>query len=195
MAPLFMKTLGLAALAGLGIGVFSRDDGKPRQSTSSQRELNEKQKYFASLTDEDWKQRLDPTQYRILRKSGTEPSRTGPYWRKDAEAPPDSIYRCVGCGSPLFREDSKFLSFSGWPSFTRPLNGAVVEEIEQSWLGRRTEVRCSTCDGHLGHVFEDGPANDGGLRYCINGYALLRERSEASEGSKSVVPAPDSNVS
>jgi peptide-methionine (R)-S-oxide reductase len=120
-------------------------------------------------TDEQWREELSPEQYNVLRKGGTERAFTGQYWNvKD-----DGVYRCAGCGAELFTSATKFDSGTGWPSFTEPAVAAAVETREDNGLFmRRTEVICRACGGHLGHVFEDGPADKGGLRYCINSCAL-----------------------
>ena len=119
-------------------------------------------------SDDDWQQQLTPEQYRVLRCHGTERAGTSPL---NHEARPGT-FRCAGCGQPLFASDTKFDSGTGWPSFYAPLGeGAVGTSIDRSWLMARTEVHCSSCGGHLGHVFEDGPAPTG-LRYCINGVSL-----------------------
>ncbi|MDP9056710.1 MAG: peptide-methionine (R)-S-oxide reductase MsrB [Pseudomonadota bacterium] len=120
------------------------------------------------LTDAEWRERLTPEQYRILRKADTERAFTGKYEANKATG----VYMCAGCGAPLFASDTKYNSGSGWPSYTAPLDEGAVEEHRDMAHGMvRTEVRCARCEGHLGHVFPDGPGENG-LRYCINSASL-----------------------
>jgi peptide-methionine (R)-S-oxide reductase len=120
-------------------------------------------------SEEEWRNELTPEQYEIVRKKGTEAPFTSDLNDNKAEG----TYKCVACGQPLFTSENKFDSGSGWPSFDKPMDDEVVEtESDNSFMMKRTEVLCSRCDAHLGHVFDDGPAETTGQRYCINGCAL-----------------------
>ena len=120
-------------------------------------------------TDAQWREELTPEQYAVLRRGATERAFTGRYW----DCHQDGIYRCAGCGAELFSSQTKFESGSGWPSFTEPAVADAVELRQDFSHGMiRTEVVCRRCGGHLGHVFDDGPSDRGGQRWCINSAAL-----------------------
>ncbi|MFT3964879.1 MAG: peptide-methionine (R)-S-oxide reductase MsrB [Sphingobium sp.] len=125
-------------------------------------------------TDAEWREKLTPAQYHVLREAGTEPAFTGKYNANKAPG----LYHCAGCGQPLFTSGTKFDSGCGWPSFTQPVEEEAVTELNDTSHGMvRTEIRCARCQGHLGHVFPDGPAPTG-LRYCMNSLALDFEPEE-----------------
>lgn len=121
-------------------------------------------------TEEEWRHELPPESYAVLRRHGTEPAGTSPLNAEHRAG----MFRCAGCGQALFSSDAKFDSGSGWPSFFKPLPAAVGTSEDRSHFMRRTEVHCSRCGGHLGHVFPDGPQPTG-ERYCMNGVALRFE--------------------
>ena len=118
-------------------------------------------------SEADWQKSLSPDQFRVLRKHGTEPAGTSALNAEKRAG----IFVCAGCGQPLFSSATKFDSGTGWPSFWAPIEGAVETRTDKSWLMTRTEVHCRRCQGHLGHVFEDGPQPTG-QRYCMNGVAM-----------------------
>ena len=130
--------------------------------------------FAVTCTDGDWRSRLTAAQYRILRRHGTEAPWSS---RLDAEKR-HGTYGCAGCGQALFASATKFQSGTGWPSFWESLPGAIGTSTDRSFLMKRTEVHCSTCGGHLGHIFADGPRPTG-LRYCMNGAALTFAPAEA----------------
>ncbi len=126
--------------------------------------------YAVSLSEEQWREKLTPEQFRVLRGHGTERPGTSPLDHEKRQG----AFVCAGCGQALFDSNTKFNSGTGWPSFFRPLDGAVGESEDSSFLMRRTEVHCARCGGHLGHVFPDGPQPTG-LRYCMNGVSMRFE--------------------
>ena len=131
---------------------------------------------WRKLTDADWRKRLDPQAYDVLRKHGTERPGTSPLNHEKRKG----TFACAACDLPLFSSDTKFESGTGWPSFYQPLPGAIGTTSDRSFFMTRTEVHCSRCEGHLGHVFDDGPKPTG-LRYCMNGVAM----KFAAEGASS----------
>ncbi len=133
--------------------------------------------YAVTHTDADWQKMLTPEQYRVLRRAGTERAHTSPLNHEKRAG----VFACAGCQLPLFSSATKFDSGTGWPSFWRPLPGAVETEQDRSLGFSRTEVLCGRCGGHLGHVFEDGPRPTG-LRYCMNGVALAFAPGAAPAG-------------
>jgi peptide-methionine (R)-S-oxide reductase len=122
---------------------------------------------YRKLTDADWRKRLSSAQYDVLRKHGTERPGTSPLNHEKRKG----TFACAGCDLPLFSSDTKFESGTGWPSFYQPLDNAIETKTDRAFFMTRTEVHCRRCEGHLGHVFDDGPKPTG-LRYCMNGVAM-----------------------
>ncbi|HYN62274.1 MAG TPA: peptide-methionine (R)-S-oxide reductase MsrB [Rubrivivax sp.] len=124
--------------------------------------------YPVSKSDAEWREQLDPTQYQVARHAATEAAFSGKYW--DHFEP--GRYDCIGCGTPLFKSDTKFDAGCGWPSYAEPINSQVIERVHDTSHGMlRIEVRCNRCGSHLGHVFDDGP-QPSGERFCINSAAI-----------------------
>jgi len=132
--------------------------------------------FDVAMSDDEWRKKLSPEQFHVLRKHGTERAGTSPLDKNYRSG----TYYCAGCGAPLFESDTKFNSGSGWPSFYEPMDGAVESSVDRSFFMTRTEVHCRKCGGHLGHVFEDGPQPTG-LRYCMNGCALNFKPEDETE--------------
>lgn len=133
-----------------------------------------KEQFAVAKTETEWQEILTAEQFYVLRKHGTERAGTSPLDKNYAAG----TYDCAGCGQPLFTSDTKFNSGTGWPSFYAPIEGAVETKSDRTLFMVRTEVHCSNCGGHLGHVFNDGPAPTG-QRYCMNGVSLAFEPAEA----------------
>ena len=131
--------------------------------------------YEITRTDEEWRRLLTPEQFHVLRKHGTERAGSSPLDKEHRKG----TFLCAGCDKPLFSSDTKFDSGTGWPSFYAPIEGATGTSEDNSWFMTRTEVHCARCGGHLGHVFNDGPAPTG-LRYCMNGVAMKFAPAAAS---------------
>jgi peptide-methionine (R)-S-oxide reductase len=130
------------------------------------------------MSEAEWREKLTPEQYAVLRQGGTERAFTGKYEKNKQQG----TYTCAGCGAPLFSSDTKYDSGSGWPSYTAPVeDGAIDEHRDLSHGMVRTEVRCATCEGHLGHLFPDGPGPTG-LRYCINSASLDFKPNDENQG-------------
>lgn len=151
-------TTALAVTLGAAAAARAAD---PAQSNTSQT------RFEVMKTEDEWKKILTREQYEVLRKHGTERAGTSPLDKTYAPG----VYHCAGCDQPLFVSDTKFDSGTGWPSFFQPIDKAVGTTVDRSFFMTRTEVHCSRCGGHLGHVFEDGPQPTG-LRYCMNGVAM-----------------------
>ena len=171
-----MKTLLLtlvlaAGVAALAIAADRKGAAeKPSKQAEARSTAMTKSKGVGRVekSDAEWRKQLTPTQYRVLRQEGTEPAFTGAYWNEHRKG----VFVCAGCGLEVFDSDHKFESGTGWPSYWRPSDPTHVAEKSDVTLGMvRTEVECARCGGHLGHVFDDGPAPTG-LRYCINSAAL-----------------------
>jgi len=155
----FVALAVIAAIVACGAATAQQQQGQHRPSA----------KDAVIKTNAEWKKILTPAQYNVLREKGTEPAYGGKYWDNHAEG----IYVCAACGQELFSSKTKFESGTGWPSFWDPIKKSAVDlEVDRSLLEERTEVLCSKCGGHLGHVFDDGPQPTG-KRYCMNSIAMI----------------------
>jgi peptide-methionine (R)-S-oxide reductase len=153
-------------MAGAGLGAIATT-GKFSEAETMTTATATQDIEWKNLSDAEWRKRLTPAQYNVLRGHGTERPGSSPLNNEHRKG----IFACAGCDLPLFSSDTKFQSGTGWPSFYQPLPEAVGTKNDRSFFMTRTEVHCSRCNGHLGHVFDDGPPPTG-LRYCMNGVAL-----------------------
>lgn len=137
-------------------------------SCNGQEKNSAKQKFPIAKTEAQWKSELSADQYNVLRKKGTEGAFTGKYWNHFGKG----YYACAACKNPLFTSDAKFNSDCGWPSFDQAIKGSVIYKSDSSFGMERTEVMCAKCGGHLGHVFDDGPSETTGKRFCTNSVSI-----------------------
>lgn len=169
----WMSLLALVLIVGVAVGAARVPNARPTKRATSSAALAPPAPVEGSIariekSDTEWKQQLSSESYRVLRHEGTEMAFTGAYWNEHRAG----VYRCAGCGLELFRSTDKFESGTGWPSYTQPFAKNRVHVGTDNSLGiSRDEVECARCGGHLGHVFDDGPAPTG-LRYCINSASL-----------------------
>ncbi|MEM6597650.1 MAG: peptide-methionine (R)-S-oxide reductase MsrB [Cyanobacteria bacterium P01_C01_bin.69] len=162
----FLQTGGMI-LGAIALSEFLPSQAKDSAATSAPESDREHGEFEITKTEEEWRAILSPEAFAVLRKEGTEPPHSSPL----DDISVAGTYSCAGCALPLYSSNTKFNSGTGWPSFYAPLENAIETSVDRSFLMTRTEVHCRRCGGHLGHVFEDGPAPTG-LRYCMNGVAM-----------------------
>lgn len=177
---------GLVVLAAIGCAAATGGGGQAIPGLKmTQQGPDRKDKVV--LTDAEWKKKLSPKAYEILRKEGTEV----PFSSKLLDIHEPGVFCCAGCGLPLYKTSDKFDSGTGWPSFVKPIGkDAVWYKGDRTYIELRVEVRCARCDGHLGHVFDDGPRERGGLRYCMDGDALTFKADPKPAQSKPDIAVP-----
>lgn len=168
-----MKTATIIVLIGVAVVALAanwmQQGGTTGHSSPESDPRSPKRKDKVRMTEAEWKKKLTPAQYKILRAQGTEAAFCGVFYDNHKKG----TYSCVGCALPLFKSDAKFDSGTGWPSFFQPYSKENIwTRSDDSYGMRRVEVLCARCDGHLGHVFDDGPREKGGLRFCINSEIL-----------------------
>lgn len=169
-----MKYLSSIFILLLTFSACSQTEADKSQETAVNQPENSS--YSVHKTDEEWKADLSDLEYNVIREKGTERAFTGDLLDNKAEG----TYTCRACGHPLFQSDTKFKSGTGWPSFYQGIEGHIEEDVDRTYGMTRTEILCNNCGGHLGHVFEDGPAPTG-LRYCVNSASLDFEESPTKE--------------
>ena len=164
------RNLGLGAVGAAAAGL-----GLSRLFGGEASEAKESKVFPVNYTDEEWRKRLNKEQFYVLREHGTERAGTSALNQEKRKG----TFVCAACDTPLFTADTKFESGTGWPSFFKPIDGAVETSEDNTFFMKRTEVHCANCGGHLGHVFEDGPKPTG-LRYCMNGVAMKFKPAQAA---------------
>ena len=172
-----IRDVGIAGILSLSVavgGMAVMQTARGRAKAPSRSKSSIKGKRAVEKTDAEWKKILTPEQYHVMREKGTERAFAGKYWHNKESG----AYLCAGCGAELFKSDTKFDSGTGWPSFWAPVEKSKVElHTDKTYGMERTEVVCSRCGGHLGHVFDDGPQPTG-MRYCINSASLNFKKAE-----------------